>query len=128
MADVIQNVPQDSSQPAQNAQTNQNFQNIKNTLDTNIIKDLTGTPRVLMGKQIGQGGDPDFYGIKVSQVDNDVTSAADDKLVMSSAFNMFKIVQTGTATVTLANPVTHYSTTTTSVAHNLGKINPTTTK
>lgn len=91
---------------------------MKDDLNTRIYYDGAGNSRVLIGK------DSDFenneYGIKVSQAGVDVTDATADQLVMSSDFNMFKVVASGTDTVTIANPATHYGTYTTSVAHDLG--------
>ena len=52
--------------------------------------------RVLVGYQQDGFGTGKDFGIKVSQDGKDVATASDDELVMSSAFNMFKIVQTGT--------------------------------
>jgi len=68
---------------------------------------------ILIGGLVG-------WGIKVSQAGNAVKTAADDKLVMSSDFNMFKIVGKYTNSVVVpAAPrtVTQYTTT---VNHNLG--------
>lgn len=60
-----------------------------------IISDGTND-RVLVGFSKDGFGEGIDYGIKVSQEGYDVKSADDDKLVMSSAFNSFKIVATGT--------------------------------
>ncbi len=57
------------------------------------------TDRVLVGFQKDGFGTGQDYGIKVSQDGYNVKTASDDQLVMSSAFNMFKIVQTGTVTI-----------------------------
>jgi hypothetical protein len=57
------------------------------------------TERVLVGFQKDGFGVGQDYGIKVSQDGFDVKTATDEQLVMSSAFNMFKIVQTDTVTV-----------------------------
>lgn len=71
---------------------NTNFSQITNNLNTNIIKDSTGTRRVLMGVQKGQGGSSDFYGIKVSREGYDVVTTADENLRMSSDFAFAKEV------------------------------------
>lgn len=68
---------------------------------------------------IGQRNDG-TYGIKVSKSGNDALTAANSNLVMSSDFNMFKIVATGTFTFTADNPYTAGTIYTTSVNHNLG--------
>lgn len=57
------------------------------------------TDRVLVGFQKDGFGTGKDYGIKVSQDGSDVKTAAGDELVMSSAFNMFKIVSSGTTTL-----------------------------
>lgn len=63
-----------------------------------VVGDGT-TDRVLLGFQKDGFGVGEDYGIKVSQEGVDVKSAGDDELVMSSGFNMFKIIATGTVTV-----------------------------
>lgn len=72
--------------------------------------------RVLAGFQKGGFGAKDF-GIKVSQDGYDVSTATDDQLVMSSAFNSFKIVSKGTATIALPAIGTGI---TREIPHNLG--------
>ena len=62
-----------------------------------LVNDGTDN-RVLMGYDSGGFGSKD-YGIKVSRDGYDVLTATDDQLVMSSAFNSFKIVSTGTSTL-----------------------------
>lgn len=61
-----------------------------------VVRDETH-PRVFLGSL--QEGNDRFYGVKVSQPGSDVTTAEDSDLIMSSAFNMFKIVDSGTLTV-----------------------------
>lgn len=74
--------------------------------------------RVLVGYQQDGFGTGKDFGIKVSQDGKDVKTATDDELVMSSAFNMFKVVASGTtsldANATAGNPIV------TTVNHNLG--------
>lgn len=105
--------------PRAMAEVSKNFQEIKNKEKVDLRKDDAGTPRILIGRQEGGFGTLD-YGFKISQDGVDVRSATDDQLVMSSAFNTFKVVEAGTATVSLPNPVTHYSLNTTVVTHSLG--------
>lgn len=93
-------------------QINEQGRLISNEDRTKIIKDASGTPRILFGE-----GPDQFYGMKVSQEGIDVTSANNDELVFNSDQNVFKIVQTGTASVT--KPATTTSGTQT-IAHNLG--------
>lgn len=76
--------------------------------------------RVLIGFQKDGFGDGKDYGIKVSQEGFDVNTAADDELVMSSGFNMFKILSSGTTSVTVTDPLNAETTHTTTIAHNLG--------
>ena len=108
------------SEEAEASMLNGNFQEIDNKFRTNVIKDKTGTPRVLIGEQADGFGSGDDYGIKVSQAGSDVTTTTDDNLVMSSAFNMFKIVQSGTTTLTIGNPAPVWTYETVTVNHNLG--------
>lgn len=75
-------------------QLNEWGREISNENITKIFKDDSGTQRVLLGK-----GADNFQGIKVSQEGSDVYTADDDELVMSSDFNTFKILQSGTATI-----------------------------
>lgn len=64
-------------------------QNINGTI---LVKDDRGTTRVLAGYDKDGFGAGHDYGIKVSQENYDVTDAVDANLVMSSAFNLFKVV------------------------------------
>lgn len=59
-----------------------------------IFKDDSGTRRVLLGK--GANG---FYGLKVSPEGKDVYTATDDELIFNSNQNVFKIVASGTLSV-----------------------------
>jgi hypothetical protein len=93
----VPQVPGDINQQDLINATNNAVRELNARDTTQIFKDDTGTRRVLLGK-----GDNGFHGIKVSQTGNDVYTAADDKLVMSSDFNTFKIVETGTVTLTKA--------------------------
>lgn len=95
---IKKNFSSDIPEDQYNAQMNRNFQEVNNRFKTNIVKDLSGTPRVLIGEQEDGFGTGNNYGIKVSQSGSDVLTASDDNLVMSSAFNMLKIVESGTAT------------------------------
>lgn len=88
-------------------------------IDGQIILNDEADDRILIGIQEGGFGTKNL-GIKVSQEGQDVKTATDDNLIMSSAFNMFKIVDSGTATRTLPNPVTANTTYSKTVAHNLG--------
>lgn len=68
---------------------------------------------------IGGFGDGNF-GLKVSQSGYDVKSTGNANLLMSSQFNMFKIVGTGTLSLThTIGGSTNVITTTTSAAHGL---------
>lgn len=60
----------------------------------------------------------DVNGIKVSQAGFDATTAAAGDLVFSSAFNLFKIVQTGTASINSIQ--TGGASMITTITHNLG--------
>jgi hypothetical protein len=76
-------------------QMNKNILELKNNETTQIFKDDSGTRRVLLGK-----GADGFYGVKVSQEGVDVVSADLADLVFNSNNNLFKIVASGTGTVT----------------------------
>lgn len=77
--------------------------------------------RVLIGFQKDGFGTGNDYGIKVSQDGVDVKTAPDDDLIMSSAFNMFKIVASGTLAMTFT-PGADTTTTTVSATHGLGYV------
>lgn len=96
---------------------NQNILELKGREVTEIFKDDSGTRRVLLGK--GANG---FYGLKVSPEGTDVYTAADDELIFNSDQNVFKIVETGTATVPLISMGAGVSNASQSVTvtHNLG--------
>jgi hypothetical protein len=80
---------------------------------TQIFKDDTGTRRVLLGK-----GADGFYGLKVSKEGKDVYGAVNADLYFNSSQNVFKIVQSGTASVTPAgNTITSAT-----IAHSLGYV------
>lgn len=78
------------------------------------------TNRILSGYQKDGFGTGRDYGFKVSQRGFDVATAADSQLIMSSAFNMFKIVSTATMSVTVPNPPTAGSTYSANISHSLG--------
>lgn len=73
----------------------------------------------IVGYQQGGFGDLD-YGIKVAKQGYDARTATDDQLVMSSQFNNFKIVGTGTATVNVPNPPAAGGIYGTTINHDLG--------
>lgn len=86
-----------------------------------IVQDENGVNRVLIGYGNGQFGASN-YGIKVSQNGYDVLTAPDTNVVLSSAYDMFKIVQSGTATITLPASLASGTTVTTTITHGLGFI------
>lgn len=104
-------------------QINEQGRLISNEDRTKIIKDASGTPRILFGE-----GPDQFYGMKVSKEGFDVTGAADGDLVFNSDQNVFKIVDSGEWTNTTpvspsAPGVGNYGQDTfseTVVTHNLG--------
>lgn len=87
------------------------------TKDGLVISDDTETRRLKAGRY-SDGS----IKIKLSQSTHDVTTASDDKLIWSSDFNLFKIVSSGTGTVTAnwagasPGPIQTFSTT---VSHGL---------
>ena len=96
-------------------QVNQNIAELKTQDVTNITKDDTGTRRVLLGK--GKDG---FYGLKVSQPGVDVYDGSDSEMAFNSDNNVFKIIQTGTASITPPTPWSPGDTRRVTIAHNLG--------
>lgn len=74
------------------------------------------TNRVLLGYDKDGFGTGNDYGIKVSKAGFDVLTAADSNLILSSAFNSFKIVTTGNVSLTIPNATGSVSV---SVAHGL---------
>lgn len=83
------------------AQLNEWGRQISNEERTKIINDDAGTPRLLLGYQ-QDGFSNGNVGIKLSQEGQSVLSAGDSQLALSSDFNSFKIVQTGTVEVPFA--------------------------
>lgn len=81
-----------------------------------IIVEDANEPRVLMGDQatFGEG----FYVTKDGFNAKTETNAAN--FIFNSSQNMFKIVSTGTAIVTVPTPISSGTVLTTTVAHNLG--------
>lgn len=75
----------------------------KSNQQGNVVGDGVNQ-RVLVGFQKDGFGDGKDYGIKVAQEGYDVRTATDDELVMSSGFNLFKIVQSGTTSITPPSP------------------------
>lgn len=70
---------------------------ISNEDRTKIIKDDSGTNRILLGYQ--QGGFNANVGLKVSQENQDVVTATNDQLVFNSDNNLFKIISSGTTSI-----------------------------
>lgn len=109
---------------------NKNFQELDQALITQKFTDATGTqfingrlPDGTYGALYYRNGVPntllDKNGIKVARDGIDVTTATNDQIIMSSEFNLLKIAETGTVTITrnansaIASQV---------VNHNLGTI------
>ena len=94
---------------------------INNNDQTNgyVVSDGTNN-RVLIGYDKDGFGTGKDFGIKVSKEGYEVSTTGDANLIMNSAYNMFKIVATGTATLTLPNPTVAWTSYTTTVTHNLG--------
>lgn len=97
-------------------QINQNIAQLKVDEQTKIVKDDTGTRRVLLGK-----GADGFYGLKVSKGSYDVYSTDDENLIFNSNNNLFKIIDSGTVSIpsgtTPSASVEDYSV---DVSHSLG--------
>ena len=115
------NLPQDVRMAHGTTQvTNKDEQDTDGSVSVNesVIKsvDSDGRTVALMGYQENGFGASSF-GFKVAQPGYDAETATDDQLVMSSAFNSFKIVATGTASLPAASAG---GTANVTVSHNLG--------
>lgn len=66
---------------------NQNFNQIQSQDRRKVITDEDGYDRIVLGKQ-----DNGTYAIKVSEAGKDADTASDDELVMSSDWQMWKII------------------------------------
>lgn len=79
-------------------------------IDGTLILNDESNDRVLLGIQEGGFGTKNL-GFKISQEGVDVQDATSNELIMSSAFNMFKIVESGTFSMTKpANDASHLDT------------------
>lgn len=97
-------------------QVNSGFRAISNEERTKVTKDDSGTQRLLVGYQ-NNGFSNGNVGAKLSQVGVDVLSATSDQLIWSTDFNSFKIVASGTASVTVPDPLPSATTVSATVAH-----------
>jgi hypothetical protein len=97
------------------AAINENFAALEALNRHYIVKDSTGTARVLLG----QGGN-NFNGLKVSKPGTDVEKATNDQLIFNSDQSVFKIVSTDTATVPAIATPGNFSHVT--VTHTLGYV------
>lgn len=80
-----------------------------------VISDGTNN-RILVGYDKDGFGTGNDYGIKVSKPGYDVLTTGDSNIIMSSAYNLFKIVGTGTVSITHSASTTSIQTT---IAHGL---------
>ena len=69
---------------------NQNFNQVQSQDRRKVITDEDGKDRIVLGRQ-----DDGTYAIRVSGVGDDVDTASQDELVMSSDWKMWKIVNSG---------------------------------
>lgn len=95
---------------------NQNFQAIANSLNPFILSDGSNG-RLLLGKD-STGN----YVLKISAAGFDAFNAANANLLFNSDQNTFKIVQTGTSTVTVPGPSTAGIRISAVISHNLGYV------
>ena len=93
---------------------NNNFRRLQAQDVSKQYKDSEGVPQMFFGRD-GPSGQAKF---KIAQSGTDVNTATDDQLILSSDFNMLKIVDTGTLNLNTvpggSNTVTHN--------HNLGYV------
>lgn len=71
---------------------NNNFNQVQSQDRRKVITDEDGKDRIVLGKQ-----EDGTYAIRVSGVGDDVDTASQDELVMSSDWKMWKIVESGNA-------------------------------
>ena len=100
-------------------QTNEALRQLSNEDRTKIIKDDSGTPRLLTGFQ-QDGFENSNVGVKMSQTGVDVQAAQNDELIFSTDFNLFKIVGTGTGSCTPPASWAASEVVRDTVPHNLG--------
>lgn len=95
---------------------NQNFEQIAAENRSKVVRDESGTDRIIFGRY------PDGnYGLKVSKPGVDVSTAEDNDLIFNSSNNLFKIVDSGTVPMTLPDiPNGTKADVSQTVAHNLG--------
>ena len=105
---------------------NENFRRIDDENRTKIIKNGT-VPQILFGYQKDGFGTGTDYGLKVSKPGQDVTTngvngVGNANLIFNSAYNTFKIVATGTLSLTTADisSVPNADTKIATFVHNLG--------
>ena len=77
---------------------NTNFNQVQSQDRRKVITDEDGNDRIVLGKQ-----EDGTYAIRVSGVGNDVDTASQDELVMSSDWKMWKIINSGSATFDYTN-------------------------
>lgn len=95
---------------------NQNFRQIEGESRRKVVTDEDGKDRIIIGKKEDGG-----YAIKVSDGGYDVNTATDDQLVMSSDWNMWKIVHSG-STQNIAYSATKRSSGITLNSSNIGYV------
>ena len=77
---------------------NTNFNQVQSQDRRKVITDEDGNDRIVLGKQ-----EDGTYAIRVSGVGDDVDTASQDELVMSSDWKMWKIINSGSATFNYTN-------------------------
>lgn len=91
---VFQGVSSDNSNAQNMNQINDLARDVQSKERVQIFKDDAGTRRVLLGKGLN-----DFFGLKVSPEGVDVYDATDSQLIFNSDQNIFKIVSSGTTSL-----------------------------
>lgn len=77
---------------------NQNFNQVQSQDRRKVITDEDGNDRIVLGKQ-----EDGTYAIRVSGAGDDVDTATQDQLVMSSDWKMWKIINSGSAIFNYTN-------------------------
>ena len=77
----------------------------------------TQTPQIVIGRL-----PDDTYGMRVAPPNVDVLKASDDQLIFNSSQNVFKVVASGTYSLTGSSNISFGTTQTESIVHNLGSV------
>lgn len=119
MSNRFQPIPASTPPDQQLAMINNNFAQLDNENVKKLFYDVNGTPSIFIGIDQDQASV-----IKVAKPGVDVTTATNDQLAFNSAQDVFKVVASGTASISAPSASTNNSqataTTNATVTHGLG--------